>query len=253
MRILWFDRWLKGIHNGIDQGPRALIYVPGPNQWRYEADWPIPDTKRTRLYLSAEKSGSAQSLNDGSLTATPPKADAAPEAYAYAPGDAAGPATLFANQQGQEAGSNAVDQRPFEATRMTWTTAALKVPTEVTGTVALDFWASSTIGDPDFAVRLVDVAPDGSAIQVARGWLSAAHYPSDSHPKPLAAGEKRHLRVQVWPTSNIFAAGHRIRIDLSGSDFPLMELNPNGHTDTIYHDAAHPSAVILPVIGAPAP
>jgi putative CocE/NonD family hydrolase len=249
MRVLWFDRFLKGIRNGIDTWPRALLYVPGPNQWRFEDDWPIPDEASTKLYLDPAKSGSAQSPNDGTLAKAAPAAKSPPTTYDYVPADAIGPATLFANEQGQEAGGSAPDQRPFEPLRMTWTTAPLKKATEVTGTVTVDFWASSTIGDPYFAARLVDVAPDGSALQIARGWLSAAHYPSDAHPVALKPGEVRRLRVRVWPTSNVFAAGHRIRVELGGSDAPLMEVNPQPHTDTIYTDATHPSRVMLPVIG----
>jgi len=251
MRILWFDHYLKGIDNGVDAWPRALLYIPGPNRWRYEDDWPIPDAVDTQFFLDPAASGSAQSLNDGTLATRPPARGTT--TYNYVPPDAAGPATLFANEQGQEAGSSAIDQRPFEPLRLTWTSAPLAKPTEVTGTPVVDLWLSSTTGDPDFAARLVDVGPDGTALQVARGWQSAAHFPDDAHPRPLAPGEVRHIQVRIWPTSNVFAAGHRIRLDVAGSDAPLMDINPNAHTDTIYDDAAHPSSLTLPVIGAKMP
>jgi hypothetical protein len=192
-------------------------------------------------------------MNDGSLSDAPPAAGAEPTTYDYAPADAAGPATLFANNQGQPAGGNATDQRPFEPLRLTWSSEPLKKALEVTGTVTVDLYVSSTTGDPNFAARLVDVAPDGKAIQISRGWVSAAHYPDDAHPKPLAPGEVRRVQVRIWETSNVFAAGHRIRVDVGGSDFPLMEVNPNRHTDTILSDPGHPSAVTLPVIEAKQP
>ena len=74
-QVMWLDRWLKGIKNGVDTEPRALIYVQGADQWRFESDWPIPDTHRVSLYLRAGLSGSAISLNDGSLSDRAPAAN----------------------------------------------------------------------------------------------------------------------------------------------------------------------------------
>lgn len=251
MRVLWFDRWLKGIQNGIDKKPRALIYVPGPNKWRWESDWPIPDARHVSYYFDGTKSGSSQSQNDGTLTTKAPSGTQTPDSYTYSPTlpDTAGPGTLFANEQGQEAGSEAIDQRPFEPLRLSYTTAPLRAPTEVTGPATVAFWVSSTAGDPDFVARLVDVAPDGTAIQLARGWVSVAHYPDETNPKPLGANEVREVKISIWPTSNVFDTGHRIRLDIGGSDEPLMVLNQTPATDTIYHDAEHRSHVELPLIG----
>jgi putative CocE/NonD family hydrolase len=265
MMVLWFDHYLKGITNGIDSGPRALLYIPGPNQWRYEKDWPIPDAHQMNFYFDGAKAGVAQSQNDGTLTTSEPSAAETPDSYTYSPTapDTAGPATLFANEQGQEAGSSAVDQRPFQPLRLTYTTAPLKAPEEITGPITVHLWVSCTPADPtatscdpDFVARLVDVAPNtggapggGTAIQISRGWVDVAHYPDEWWPKPLAPGEIRKVDIQIWPTSNVFDAGHRIQIDIGGSDSPLMTLNPQAQMDTIYHDSLHPSGVDLPLIG----
>ena len=243
-RVLWFDRWLKGVNNGVDKEPKALLYIPGANQWRFEKEWPIPDTKYAKFYLRADRSGSAPSVNDGSLSAHAPAAET-PDVYVYDPTEVAGgPSQLFAGGEQSPA-----DQRIDETRSLTWTTPPLSSPTEVTGPITFTFWAASTAADTNFCARLVDVAPDGSATQITRGWLNTPHYPDPAHPQPLAPGETYQFSMEIWPTSHVFEAGHRIRLDLSGADVPLMEVNPNPAIDTIYHDAAHPSYVVLPIIG----
>jgi putative CocE/NonD family hydrolase len=104
----------------------------------------------------------------------------------------------------------------------TWSTAPLASNTEVSGPITLRLWASSTATDTDFVARLVDVAPDGTATQLTRGWLKATHRSSDTEPTPLDPGKAYEFIVTVWPNSNVFQAGHRIRLDLSGSDLPLI-------------------------------
>ncbi len=243
-QVMWLDRWLKGIHNGVDTEPRALIYVQGPNQWRFERDWPIPDTHPVSLYLRASASGSAVSLNDGSLSARSPGRDEAAVSYTYSP---TGPF----NQANGNGPILAVDQRPNEVHSLTWTSETLDVPTEATGWWSLNFWASASAPDTDFVVEITDVAPDGTSKQVGRGWLNAARASSTSQPQPLVPGQVYEFSVDVWPTSYVFPAGHRMRVDLSGSDCCVLgsDPNPTPARVTVYQSAAHPSHVVVPVIG----
>ena len=106
--------------------------------------------------------------------------------------------------------------------------------------------------DTDFVVEVTDVAPDGTSRQVGRGWLNAARAFSRSNPQPLVPGARYHFSVEVWPTSYVFPAGHRIRVDLSGSDCCVLGADPNPLPAgvTVYQDAAHPSHLEVPVIGA---
>ena len=244
-QVMWLDRWLKGIHNGVDTEPRALIYVQGPNQWRFESDWPIPDTHHVSLFLRAGLSGTAISLNDGSLSSREPEGRAPSASYTYSP---AGPF----NQANGNGPILAVDQRPNEVSSLTWTSEPLSVPTEATGWWSLDFWASVNAPDTDFVVEITDVAPDGTSRQMGRGWLNAPRAFSRSNPQPLVPGAIYKFSVEVWPTSYVFPAGHRIRVDLSGSDCCVLgsDPNPTPARVTVYQDERHPSHVVVPVIGA---
>jgi predicted acyl esterase len=244
-QVLWLDRWLKGVHNGVDTEPRVLIYVEGPNQWRFEHDWPIPDTHPARLYLRSWVSGTGVSLNDGTLSDQKPGANNAPVSYDYSP---LGP---FNNANGNGPRLTE-DQRPDEEYSLTWTTEALRVPTEATGWWHLTFWAAATATDTDFVVEITDVAPDGMSKQIGRGWLNAPRYFSRSDPELLVPGQIYKYTVEIWPTSYVFPAGHRIRVALSGSDSAGTAPNPNPATVTVYQDASHPSHLDIPIIGATA-
>lgn len=240
--VQWLDRFLKGVDNGIDEGPAALIYVEGPNRFRFEDAWPIPDTRVARLYLREQPSGSGVSLNDGSLLGSPPGSNEESVTYDYSPD---GPH----NDAGGAGARIREDKRPAEKRSLTWTTLPLTDPAEVTGWPSLDFWASATAPDTDFVIELMDVAPDGFSTQVARGWLNAPHYFDRTNPEPLLPEQVYHFEAEMWPVSYVFQAGHRIRVMVSGSDHPGTALNPNPATVTVYQDAEHPSTLELPVVG----
>jgi hypothetical protein len=121
-------------------------------------------------------------------------------------------------------------------------------------------YARSSATDTDFTAKLVDVFPDGTAVNLNNGIIRASYRDSLTHPTPITPGEVYRYEIKVWPTSNLFKAGHRIRLEISSSDFPQFGPNPNtggslasstalrSATQTILHDADHPSALILPVI-----
>lgn len=131
---------------------------------------------------------------------------------------------------------------------------------EVTGPVTVDLYARSDAPDTDFTAKLVDVFPDGTAVNLSNGIQRASFRSSLTHPTPITPGEVYEYRINVWPTSNLFGKGHKIRLEISSSDYPQFAPNPNtgepfGATATtqtaiqmVLHDAEHPSSVILPVI-----
>jgi hypothetical protein len=133
---------------------------------------------------------------------------------------------------------------------------------EVTGPVSVVLYARTTAPDTDFTAKLVDVAPDGTAINLSNGIQRASFRESLEHPTPIVPGEVYQYKINVWPTSNRFLKGHKIRLEISSSDYPQFAPNPNTGaafgttsetrpaTQTILHDADHPSALILPVIPA---
>ena len=240
--VLWFDRHLKGIENGFGDTAAAVHYVQGANQYRYEPQWPIPDTRWARLHLREEASGSAVSLNDGSLSPEPPGAGEVGVSFEHSP---EGPF----NNAGGGTTRPAGDQRPDEEISLSWTTPPLTTPTEVTGWPKLTFSARIDGPDADFVAELTDVAPDGTSTTVGRGWLNARHALDRTAPPELVAGQVYDFTLELWPLSYVFQPEHRIRLDLAGSDSPGTAPNPNAATVTVLQDAEHPSALDLPIIG----
>src|SRR5260370_12595002 len=152
---MWLDRYLRDINNGIDTELAADIYVQGPNQWRNESKWPIPDTTRLKLYLNAGTGTPAASLNDGRLL-TRSRASQSSAAIDYAP--EAGPFLLTLLSQSK--GRYTADQRPQERGVLSWTSAVLTLPTEVTGHIGLTFCAALQCPHADFLAPPTAVPPD---------------------------------------------------------------------------------------------
>lgn len=269
--VLWLDRWLKGIANGVDEEPPVLLYVQGPNEWRFEDDWPLRDERRVRLYLRARPSGTGAGLNDGALTDLPPSDDE-PVAYQYSPEGPYNMASLTAISR------PTIDKTPYEAHGLAWTSAPLAVPTEITGYPRITFWATLSSTDTDFVVEVTDVGPHESgclqSLQVTRGYLNAMRYFSRSDPQPLVPGRLYQFELELYPTSYVFPAGHRIRVTMQGSAFdplakpptqtlsslvgvdPVLLAIPQGPDLSVqttrvslFQDAEHPSFIDLPVIG----
>ena len=249
---MWLDRYLRDIKNGIDTESVAVIYVQGPNLWRNESKWPIPDTTRLKLYLNAGTGSPAASLNDGQLLPTRSRASQSSVAIDYAP--EAGP--FLATLLSQSKGRYAADQRHLEKSVLTWTSPVLTVPTEVTGHIGFTFWASVHGTDADFVALLTDVAPDGTSTQVTVGYLNASRAVSRK-PRTVIQDAATQYTLNVWPTSYVFQAGHRFRLDVAGGaaagDSVVSPQGPGkspyaAHI-TIWQDNSHPSVLDLPVIG----
>jgi putative CocE/NonD family hydrolase len=279
----WFDRWLKGIDNGVDREPPVRIYVMGGGDahktpegrvfvgghWRDEHEWPLARTRYVPYYLH----------QGGELTTSAPS-DERPTTFLFDPKNPV--PTLGGNisSQGKLMFQGAADQRdrtdfwltsdtrPLSARNdiLVYQTPPLAGDTEVTGRLVVKLWASSNARDTDFTVKLVDVYPPnadypaGIDLNVADGIVRARYRNNLDHEELLQPGKPYEFTIEMYPTSLVFQRGHRIRLDVSSSNFPRFDVNPNTGEpmndnrrwqtaeNTIYTDPDHPSNLILPVI-----
>ncbi|MHB0856096.1 MAG: CocE/NonD family hydrolase [Anaerolineae bacterium] len=256
----WFDRRLRGIDTGIDSEPPLRMFVMGANVWRCTYKWPLPETHFTPLYLHG--GGHANSLmGDGRLDWAKP-GDAPADHFAYDPSN---PVPSWGGQIQPPWLSGPRDRRSIEQRTdvLVYTSEPLQESVEVTGPVELVLHAVTSAPDTDWTAALVDVHPDGKAIVLCEGILRARFRASVETPTPVQPGVSYAYRVNLWETSNLFRVGHRIRLEVSSSNFPRFDRNlntghPSGMDDTmavaeqtVYHDAQRASHLILPVIPAP--
>jgi putative CocE/NonD family hydrolase len=248
--LRWHDRWLKGIRNGVDEGPPLRLFVMGEKVWRDENEWPLARAKPTEFYLRGPRR----------LAADPPPAGETPDLYTYDPHD---PVVI---ENFEVMGPR--DRSGLETRRdlLVYSTAPLEEDVEVTGPVTVNLWVESTAVDTDFMVMLLDVYPDGKAYNVMpleAGVLRARYRESQAAPKPLTPGVPVELVIGDMATSNLFRRGHRIRLHVTSSRFPVFDRNLNTGEpparatrmvvarQTILHDAAHPSRIVLPIVIRP--
>jgi putative CocE/NonD family hydrolase len=263
-QIQFFDQHLRGRESQLDESHPVTLFIMGANAWRAEEDWPLPDTQFTRYYLHSNGRAGGEE-NDGQLSQEPPDDEPA-DVYLYDPRD---PVATLGGQTflpGFLIGANSGprDQRPVESRRdvLCFTTAPLQEELEVTGPVTLTLFASSSAVDTDFTGKLVDVHPSGRAVILTEGILRARYRNSMATPELMTPGETYELAIDLWATANVFKAGHRIRLEVSSSNFPRFDRNSNtGGTiaeeresdfvvavNRVFHDRARPSYVTLPVI-----
>src|SRR6202795_2230895 len=261
MTLRWYDAILKGQGNGMEREKPVKIFVMGKNEWRDEDDWPLSRAKSTRYFLHATGGGATGLAGNGTLSTSAP-GEEKPDQYVYDPSDATptigGPLCCGS----LPTGIGPQDQRPAEtrADVLVFTTPAFAQDTEVTGPVALDLYVSSSAVDTDFTGMLVDVWPNGFAQNLTSGILRMRYRNSQEKPELANPGETYHVTVDLWATSNVFLAGHKLRLEVSSSNFPRFDRNLNPGeiqaratrmikaTNVIYHDKAHPSALIVPVV-----
>ncbi len=261
IQLRWFDHWLKGEDNGVEQDKPVKLFVMGLDQWREEDDWPLPDTQFRPHYLHS--GGHANSATgDGTLSTEAP-AQEAEDVYLYDPHrpvPTVGGAILL--PPGLDWGPR--DQRAVEVREdvLCYSTPILEKAVEVTGPIELVLFVSSSARDTDFTGKLVDVSPDGRAEILTDGILRTRYRESFSEPRLMEPGQIYELHLDLWATSNVFKIGHRIRLEVSSSNFPRFDRNTNSggtiETETeqhfvqalnrIYHDATHPSHLLLPII-----
>jgi putative CocE/NonD family hydrolase len=260
--LRFFDRWLRGKADALADSAPVRIFVMGIDQWRDEQDWPLPDTSYCDYYLHS--SGRANTADgDGELRQEPPGHEHA-DVYLY---DPRWPVPTLGGRVMMPSTANAagpVDQRPAEsrADVLCYSTPILEQPVEVTGHVSLTLFVSSSARDTDFTGKLVDVFPDGRAIFLTDGILRARYHNSLAAPESLTPDQVYEVTIDLSVTSNVFLPGHRIRLEVSSSNFPRFDRNTNtGGTITedsdedvqvavnrIFHGPGRPSRLVLPVI-----
>ncbi len=255
--LRWFDWVLKGIDNGVASEKPVRIFVMGKNMWRDEDDWPLARTVATRYYLHSQ--GKANSRKgDGQLDTTPPVSEP-DDQYVY---DPANPVPTHGGMMPSDnAPAGPVDQSGVELRddMLVYTSPAFEKETEVTGSVSLELYVSSSVVDTDFTGKLVDVWPNGFAQNLAEGILRARYRHSFEKAELMKPGETYPVTIDVGATSNVFLAGHKLRVEIASSNYPRFDRNLNtggGFDDTkvvkatnvIHHDKDHPSALIVPII-----
>jgi uncharacterized protein len=256
----WYDFLFKGVQNRWASSKPVKIFVMGANQWRDEDDWPLARAVSTKYFLHS--AGKANSLHgDGALSTTTPSRESADE-YTY---DPANPTPTVGGPLCCDSGHLAPgprDQRSIEAREdvLVYSTPALTQDMEVTGPVSVELYAKSSAVDTDFTAKLVDVGPDGFAQNMTEGILRARYRDSQEQPVLINPGQVYKFTIDVWATSNVFRKGHILRLEISSSNFPRFDTNLNtgedmrlaqrsiAATNTIYHDAQHPSALVLAVV-----
>ena len=260
--LRWFDHWLRGVENGVPDDPPVRIFVMGENRWRDEHEWPLRRAETVEFFLHSQ--GAANSLNGNGVLTRQRGGEEEPDIFIY---DPRSPTMSFGGRsccRYMISPMGPTDQRPAEIQNgvLVYTTPPLHQDLEVTGPVSAVLYAATTARDTDWTMKLVDVYEDGRAINVADGILRARCRDSLSTPNLLTPGEVYEYRVDLGSTSNLFRAGHRIRVEISSSNFPCFDRNLNtGNalgdewiadcvvaTQTVFHDSSRPSRIVLPVV-----
>jgi uncharacterized protein len=257
LQLRWFDHYLLGRSNGVDTLPHLDIFVPGDDTWRRENEWPLARQRLTNFYIASN--GHAQtSGGDGVLDSVPPTGAPA-DTFTYDPGD---PTPYLIDSRELEESLNE-DYTQLNATRkdaLVFTSHPLTRPLEVTGEMSAQLWAASDARDTDWSIMLEDVFPDGHAERVQDGLVRARFRQGMDREVPLTPGQVERYDIDLWFTSMVFPAGHRLRVSIASALFPKYDrnLNTGGNNERdstfvvahqrVLHDAAHPSHVVLPVI-----
>ena len=255
--LRWYDYWLKGEQTGIMDDPPVRLFVMGDNRWRDESEWPLARTQYTRWYFRSG-GGANTRHGDGVLSTAPPEPDEPADQYLYDPSDPA--PTLGGNTLIIEYG--VFDQSPVEDRPdvLSYTSEPLAADLEITGPIAVTLYAATSAADTDFTAKLVDVRPDGFAHNLQDGIVRARYRTSAREASFVTPGAVHRYPIDLWATSHVVKAGHRIRVDISSSNFPRFDRNPNTGAplgadarletarQTVHHSAQHPSHITLPII-----
>lgn len=247
--IRFFDHWLKGTDNGVMDEPPITLYVQQfdppraereqtSGYWRHELGWPLDRTVERSLYLGPHLGLQSQ-----------PPGEEGVESYVYNP--AVG--TTFGMFAAGSPYLLPVDQRLEEAYSLSWTSEPLDGPMEIIGHPQAVLHVSVTTDIATVVARLIDVAPDGTAALVTKGVLNLTHRESHEQPSAIVPGRTYEVALDLDATSWRFDPGHRIRVSLSGSDFPNTWPSPKRHTAEIHLGGKRPSRLILPLVGAQEP
>ncbi|MCE2466198.1 MAG: CocE/NonD family hydrolase [Dehalococcoidia bacterium] len=260
LHLRFFDRWLKGIENNLESEPPVRIFVMGENRWRDEQEWPLARTRHTDYYLHSD--GQANGADgDGSLSTEVCGAEPS-DVYVY------DPRCPVPTRGGGLCCSNgflpggAFEQKEIESRPdvLVYTSSPMTSSMEVTGPVSLVLYASSSAPDTDFTAKLVDVSPCGCTRNLTDGIVRARYRDSLSESSLIEPGKVYKYTIDLVATSNVFLPGHSVRLEVSSSNFPRFDRNPNTGREpseeaelkpalqTVFHDEQWPSQLVLPEI-----
>jgi len=260
--LRWFDYWLKGIENGVTRMPRVQLYVMGENKWREEKEWPLARTQFKKYYLHSDGHANSR-FGTGVLSPAEPGNEPS-DRFVYDPKtpvqSAGGAVDMTATSRDVPPGY--VDQSEVETRHdvLVYTTPVLKEGMEITGPLQVVIYVSSSASDTDFTAKLVDVYPDGTAYNIQDGILRARYREGFNKKVWMKPGEVYEVKIDLHATSNYFAPGHMIRLEISSSNFPRYDrnLNTGGNNfdesewvvakNVIHHSKKYPSHIILPII-----
>ena len=253
--IRWFDHWLKGAANGVDREQAVRYFVLGSNAWKTAASWPPPESAPRAFFLHGTGSGGGVA-DAGTLSPEAPAGDEPADTYAYDPRDpvpSLWSADLFIVPS---------DRRRLEHRRdiLYYATPPLAGDVEIAGYPEVVLHAASSAPDTDFFARLVDDDPAGPALEIACGMVRARHRHSLDAEEFLAPGIAAEFRIRLGPAACRFSRGHRIRLEITSSDFPSYDRNhntggrelfdPGLHVahQQVFHTASRPSHLVLPLM-----
>lgn len=265
-QLRWFDYWLKGIDNGIMDEPPIHYHVmeePGQNRWETAGDWPLPQTIYVNYYFSSGTSGSIESVNDGILSIAAPEEESASDSYTVDYSTTSGTATRWDNAVG--GGFEYPDMTANDQKGLTYTTMPLEEDIQITGHPMVHLWLSSTHEDGDVFVYLEEVDETGFSHYLTEGVLRLSHRSLNQPPydnlglpyhrcfkediQPMIPGRPVELMIEMQPISNVFNAGNRIRVTITGADKDNAEtevFNPPP-TYRVSRSQDKPSYIELPV------
>jgi putative CocE/NonD family hydrolase len=259
----FYDRYLRDMDNGVEDEPPVRIFTMGENRWHLENEWPLARTEFTEFFFHSD--GSANTLNgDGVLSREEPSAGSRPDHFIYdplnpVPNMGGGLCCNEAKTNGGQYDQRSVEARPDV---LCYTSAPLEGPVEVTGPVTVTLYASSSAVDTDFTAKLVDVCPCGCVVNLTDGIIRARYRNGTGRQELMTPGKVYRFEIDCWATSYLFGAGHQIRVEISSSNFPRFDRNPNtggviattrreecivAH-QTIHHSQEYPSHITLPII-----
>lgn len=261
LQLRWFSRWLNSNSDAGRENEEAApvkLFVMGTNEWREEQEWPLARTVFTPFYFHSQ--GHANTRNgDGELSETKSGLEPA-DTFEYDPNNPVpshGGATLYAGVLTMGPRNQADIEERDDV--LVYTSRVMEEPLEVTGPIKVKLWAATDAVDTDFTAKLADVYPDGKVYNLTDG-IIRAKYRNGHSIEPISPGKAVEYEIDLWATSNVFLPGHRIRVEISSSNFPRFDRNPStGKTmideesclpanQTIFHDEQHPSCIVLPII-----
>ncbi len=253
----FFDFWLRGADNSFTQTPRVQLFTMGANQWQKGAQWPPAGTTMCDYYLHSQ--GNAHLADgDGLLDLNSPTTAEPQDSYIYDPLD---PVALTQGLELWQLAKALKDRSnlPQRPDVLIYDTTPLAENLEITGPISVTLYASSSAVDTDFTAALVDIFPDGYAHQVQEGIVRASFRESDRHPSPIEPGQVYEYNIDLWATSYLIKAGHRMRVEISSSNFNRYDTNPNmgepfgtatdpiSAQQQIFHSDEYPSRITLSI------